>query len=198
MFYLFAAVALPTGAAAQNLLTNGDFDAGSGLTLWVATAGSWDLGADSGSCLLSDSAAGTSADTGGGHFLQMLSEQCIAVDAGVTPTLYLGGLYTTPANVYATLYLKFFTDGTCSTGISFSPTLFGFLSLTWAPLLAPIPIPAGTGSLLVSAEFSAVAGPLPQYTGSFDRLYLGVLPRIFVDGFEAESGSACNWSNIVG
>jgi hypothetical protein len=63
---ILAALGLAAAASAQNLLTtNPDFDSGLGLSSWQTANGSWVLGADSGSCLLSESAAGTSGDSGG-------------------------------------------------------------------------------------------------------------------------------------
>ncbi len=183
--------------AAQNLISNPDFDAGLGLTSWVGTTGSWALDPDSGTCLLSDSAAGTSAIAGSDQFLGMYSQQCVPVDPVATPTLYLGGLYKTPASVWARLYLSFFSDGACTTFASWSEFAFGATSPTWRAILGPVSIPAGVGSVRVWADFNPMVAGLPQYTGSYDRIYLGAVPQLFADGFEAESGSACHWSDIV-
>ena len=196
---LIAALGLVAAASAQNLLTiNPDFDSGLGLTSWQTGNGSWALGADSGSCLLSGSAEGTSADTGGTQVMVMVSEQCVPVDAVATPTLYLGALYKSAADVYARLYLQFFSDGSCATFDGWSATVFASISPTWNSILGPIPISATAGSAKVWAEYIPASAAEPQYTGSYDRIYLGVLPWIFVDDFEAESGSACHWSTIVG
>lgn len=195
---LLVALGLTAAAGAQNLLTNPDFDAGLGLTWWATGTGSWALGADSGSCLLSNSAAGTSGDVGGLQEVGMNSEQCVPVDPLATPTLYLGALYKVSANVYARLYLQFFSTGTCTNFDSWSNLVFGLTSPSWNLILGPIAIPPTAQSAKVWAEYIPVSALEPPYTASYDRLYLGALPQIFVDGFEAESGSACHWSTIVG
>jgi hypothetical protein len=195
---ILAELGLAAAASAQNLLTNPDFDDGLGLTLWTTNQGSWVLGADSGSCLLSDSAEGTSADVGGLQIVGMRSAQCIPVDPVATPTLYLGALYKSAANVYARLYVQFFSGGTCATHDSWSATVFASISPNWNSILGPITISPTAGSAKVWAEYVPTSPAEPQYNGSYDRIYLGVLPWTFVDGFEAESGSACHWSSIVG
>ena len=89
------ALASSHAAGAQNLLTNGDFDAGTGLGAWTWGPGSLALGADAGSCALSDSAVATSAMAASNQYFAMYSTQCIAVDPTATPELHLGALYRT-------------------------------------------------------------------------------------------------------
>ncbi len=194
---LIAAFGLAAAAPAQNLLTtNPDFD--SGLTSWQTANGAWIPGADSGSCLLSQSAAGTSGDSGGLQVLGLISEQCIPVDAIATPTLYIGALYKSSADVYTRLYLQFFTDGACATFDSWSGWAIGAMSPNWNSILGPISISPTALSAKVWNDVIPASASEPQYTVSLDRIYLGVLPWIYVDAFEAEGGSACHWSNIVG
>ncbi len=195
-----AALGLATAAPAQNLLTtNPDFDAGLELSGWTTATGSWATGPDSGSCALSDSAAGTSGLSGGGsQFLGLISEQCIAVDPAVTPTLHLGALFSTPAHVYARIYLAQYSDGACQTHLGYSATLFAEGPSGWSRLLGAVAIPGNVHSVVFSTDFNPAEAGQPQYTGSFDRFYLGVAALLFADDFEAESGSACHWSAIVG
>lgn len=196
---LLAALGLAAAASAQNLLTiNPDFDSGLGLDSWQTANGSWVLGADSGSCLLSQSAAGTSGDSGGTQVLGLVSEQCIPVDAIATPTLFIGALYKSSANVYTRIYLQFFSDGACTVFDSWSAWAFGSMSPNWNSILGPISISPTALSAKVWNDVIPASGLEPQFTASLDRIYLGVLPWIFVDGFEAEGGSACHWSSIVG
>ncbi len=196
---LLAVLGCAGASSAQNLLTiNPDFDSGLGLTSWQTAWGSWVLGADSGSCLLSESAAGTSADSGGTQIIGLVSEQCIPLDPVATPTLFMGALYRSSANVYTRFYLQFFSDGTCTTFDSWSAWAFGSISPNWNSILGAIPIPATALSAKVWNDVIPASASEPQFTASLDRIYLGVLPWIFVDGFEAESGSACHWSSIVG
>jgi hypothetical protein len=195
-----ATLGLATAAPAQNLLTtNPDFDAGLGLSDWAPATGSWASGPDSGSCALSDSAAGTSGVSGGGdQFLGINSEQCLPVDPAATPTLYLGALFSTPANVHARLYLTLYSDGACQTHAGFSPTIFATGPLGWTRLLGAVAIPGTVHSVVLASDFNPAEAEQPQYTGSYDRFYVGVAALLFADDFEAESGSACHWSAIVG
>ncbi|MBZ0089771.1 MAG: hypothetical protein K8H90_05260 [Thermoanaerobaculia bacterium] len=195
-----AALGLATAAPAQNLLTsNPDFDAGLGLSDWAISTGAWATGPDSGSCALSDSAAGTSGLSGGGsQALAINSDQCVPIDPAVTPTLYLGALFSTPAHVYARLYLTQYSDGACQTHSGFSATLFAEGPSGWSRLLDAVAIPGNVHSVRLSSDFNAVEAGEPQYTGSFDRFYLGAAALLFADDFETESGSACHWSAIVG
>ena len=88
LFFLLALVAGASGA--QNLIANPDFD--NGLTGWQTSyGGAWSALADSGGCLLSSAAGGTSTLGGGGDpIMGLTSQQCIVVDPVATPTLYLG------------------------------------------------------------------------------------------------------------
>lgn len=196
---MVAALTVAAAAPAQNLLINPDFDAGLGLSTWASRTGSWVLGSDSGSCSLSDSASGTSDLAGGGsQFLGIYSQQCIPVDPVATPTLHLGVLYRTPANVFARLVLAFYSDAGCLTPAGFSSFVFDTTSADWKRLLGPVALAGNAQAVQVWADFNPAQAGLPQYTGSFDRFYLGVPALLFADSFEAESGSTCHWSVVVG
>jgi hypothetical protein len=198
-FVLGTIVALASSHAvgAQNLLTNGDFDAGVGLTDWGPGPGTLALGADAGSCLLSDSAAATSGGASGNQYFAMYSGQCITVDPTATPTLFLGALYRTTAEVWARLFLQMFTDGACASFHGYGGGHFGATSANWSFVGGQVPIPPEVHSFYVLADFNPMVAGNPPFTGAFDRFYVGVQPQIFVDGFEVESGSACRWSSIV-
>jgi hypothetical protein len=184
-------------AGAQNLLTNGNFDAGTGLADWTWGPGSLALGADAGSCLLSDSAAATSGPASSNEYFAMYSQQCITVDPTATPVLHVGALYRTTAQVWARVFLQMFTDSGCANFLGYGGGHFGATSANWNAIGGQVPIPPEVHSFHVTADFNPMVAGIPPFTGSFDRFYVGVLPQIFVDGFEAESGSACPWSNSV-
>ena len=197
MLGTLVALASSHAAEAQNLLTNGDFDAGAGLADWSWGPGALALGADAGSCLLSDSAAATSGAASGNQYFAMYSGQCIPVDPTVTPVLFLGALYRTTAEVWARLFLQMFTDGACASFHGYGGGHFGATSANWNAVGGLVPIPPEVHSFHVTADFNPMVAGNPPFTGSFDRFYVGVLPQIFVDGFEEESGSACPWSSQV-
>lgn len=197
---LLAAVVLggtAPAARAQNLLTNGDFDAGAGLGGWTWGPGALALGDDSGSCLLSDGADATSGQAASSHYFAMYSTQCIAVDPLATPTLHLNAIYRTTAPVWARLALQSFTDADCANFEGYYSGAYGSTSAAWAAIGGPITLAPPTLSFKVTADFNPMNAGQGPFTGSFDRFYVGVLPQILVDGFETESGSACHWSAIV-
>lgn len=188
---------LASSAAAQNLLNNGSFDSVPGLSDWTSGPGTLALGPDSGSCLLSGAAEATSGATPSGEFFAMYSTQCVAVDPSATPTLHLGAMYRTTAPVYARLFLQSFTDAACASFEGYYTVAFGTSSATWTQIGSAVTFGPNTRSFYVTADFNPVASGSPPFTGTFDRFYLGLEPRIFVDDFEAEAGSACNWSAVV-
>jgi hypothetical protein len=161
--------------------------------------GAWELGSDSGACSDSEAAVGTSQLSGDNQHLSIESA-CIAVDALATPNLYLGTLYTTTANVYARLYLHFYSDGACDgfSDLGFSGgSLFAGTSPSWSHLLGALPILAEAGSLRIVLDFNPAIAGSPQFTGAFDRIYLGVEPRLLIDGFEVDGGSTCRWTSTA-
>ncbi len=194
---LLATLAAASAAEAQNLLANGDFDAASGLADWTWGPGGVVLGADSGSCALSGAADASSGATPSNQFFAMYSTQCIEVDPLVTPTLHVAATYRTTAPVYARLHLQSFTDSACATFEGYYFGASGPTSAAWTAIGGTVTLGPNTRSFVVAADFNPVAAGTPPFTGSFDDIYVGVAPRLFVDGFEAESGSACPWSNIV-
>ncbi len=186
-----------TPLAGQNLLTNPDFDSGLGMTDWSAETGTGNLGTDSGSCLLSGALDVASGLTGGGDQYSLVkSTQCIPVDPGTTPELYLSAMYKTNANVWARLYARFSTDATCNGFAAWSATAFNGTSATWEFIRGTISVPGNALALEVYADFNPQVGGIPAFTGSWDRFYVGVEPQLFLDGFEAEGGSACHWSIV--
>lgn len=196
---LMAALVSAGAAQAQNLLTNPDFDAPGGLTGWTTQTGSFVLGADSGSCTSSGANDGTSGLSGGGdQNFWITSDQCIPVDPGANPGLLLAGMYRTTADVFARIYLQYFSDGACSAPIGFSPTVFGGTSAGWNRIAGVLTLDPGAGSVIVFADTILATSGGPQFAVQWDRFYLGVEPQIFRDDFEFESGSACHWSAVVG
>lgn len=192
-------LALTTPGFGQNPLTNPDFDDAQGLGLWSTNVtGSWTLAADSADCAQSSAAEGTSDISGGSQYLAIFSEQCIPVDPGATPTLFVGATYRTTAAVSARLYFQLFSDGACATHLGWSSTVVGGSSATWKSLLGGISIPANALSLLVWIDFNPQSAGEPQYVAGLDRVYLGASPELFRDAFEAEGGSACRWSTDTG
>ena len=196
---LLAPFATARGAEAQNLLTNPDFDVPDGLATWQEQTGSVSLGTDSGTCATSSAVDATSGLSGGGsQYFFMTSTQCIPVDPATNPALHLAGMYTATADVYARIYLQFFSDTGCSTPIGFSATLVGGTSVAWNRIADTVAIDANAGSVLVLVDGNPANLGEPQFTMRWDRFYLGVEPQIFRDDFEFESGSACHWSAVVG
>ena len=61
-----------------------------------------------------------------------------------------------------------------------------------------VDIPANAGSMRFWVDFNPQAAGIPQYTAEIDRIYLGDAAEVFVDGYEAEGGSACRWSPSQG
>lgn len=199
---LFAAqlLCLPSGPArAQNLLTNPDFDGPGGLDLWAVETGSMVLGADSGSCTTSGAIDATSGLSGGGdQYFWIISQPCILVDPVANPVLQLAAMYRTTATVYSRIYLQMFLDTTCSTPIGFSSSVFGGTAADWSRIAGAVTIDSAALSVLVFADTLPQTSGGPAFTVQWDRFYLGVVPEIFRDGFEFESGSACHWSPVVG
>lgn len=194
-FLLVAAVASRMGA--QNLLANGDFDSGAGLSDWTWGPGGAVLAADSGSCALSGSVDASSGTTPSGPFFAMYSAQCVAVDPIATPALHVAALYRTTAPVFARLHLQSFTDSACATFEGYYFAAAAPASATWTGLGGTVTFGPNTHSFVVAADFNPAAAGASPFTGAFDRFYVGELPQIFVDGFGPESGSACHWSAIV-
>lgn len=198
---LLIAVAFASTPAvrAQNLLPNAEFDDADGLGGWSSGMGTWQLGADAGTCAGSSSALGTSVAAGGGdQYLSLISADCIPVDPIATPSLYLGATYRTAASVWARLYLQFFSDAGCGSHIGYSATVFGGTSTGFNRIVESIPVSGGAASMRFWVDFNPQSAGIPEYTAEIDRLYLGDAAEIFVDGLEAESGSACRWSTSQG
>lgn len=191
-------LALAGGAAAtfaQNLLANPEFDDLSDLGPWFTNStGTWGVGADATGCLLSGSAAGTSAvASGGDQFLQMYSE-CIPIDGGSTPTLWLGELYRTEATVWARMTLQYFSDASCSVFLQYSGSVADGTSPAWRRLLASVAVPLTAQSARLFVDFNPQVSGIPQFTAAVDQVYLGTTPLLFADGMEADGGSVCRWS----
>jgi hypothetical protein len=192
------ALALVGGVAAgfaQNLLANPEFDDLSDLGPWSTNStGTWEVGADATGCLLSGSAAGTSALAGGGdQFLQMESE-CVPIDGGSTTTLWLGELYRTEAPVYARMTAQYFSGAGCSSFLQYSATIADGTSPAWRRLLGSVAVPPTAQSVRLFVDFNPQNAGTPQYTAAVDQVYLGTTPLLFADGMEADGGSVCRWS----
>ncbi|MEO8195653.1 MAG: hypothetical protein ABI689_02910 [Thermoanaerobaculia bacterium] len=196
---IFFLLALTVGAAgAQNLLMNPDFD--DGLTGWQVTfGGTWSAQPDSGGCTLSSAAGGDSTASGGGDpIMGLVTEQCIAIDSVATPSLYLGAMYQSTADIYARFYLELFSDAACNTHSSWSAQAFGGTSAAWNRVMSAIAIEPAASSLRVWVDIIPATSGAPPFAAAIDRLYLGVEPQLFLDGFEPESGTTCYWSSVVG
>lgn len=188
-----------SAALAQNLVPNPEFDSLVDLSPWSTNStGTWSVGPDATGCLLSSSAAGTSAPSGGGsQFLNMVSD-CFEVSGATTPTLWLSELYQSTAQVFARLTLQFFTDTACATPLTFSATVAAGNSATWRRLLGSVDVPPSTASARLFVDFNPQVAGVPQYTGSVDQVYVGTTALLFADGLETEGGSACRWSEKQG
>lgn len=191
---LAASIGVPSNA--QNLLINPDFAAGVGLSGWNFSVGTFSLGPDSTSCLLSDSAQALAGNVNGSYYVQLYSTQCVPVDPTSTPILWLGAMVTSSEEVYARVYLSAFSDEDCATPTTFSDFAFTTSSSAWTSILDPVMVPVGAASVRLMADMIPPVNGLPQYTGAFDQFYLGTVPLVFADGFEAE-GSACSWSSAI-
>ena len=195
---IFALAASARTAPAQNLLTNPDFDAPAGLDGWTTHSGSTVLGDDSGSCTTSGVVDGLSGISGSEQYFWMSSQQCILVDPGANPEMFLAGKYRTTGNVFARIYLQLFSDTACSAPIGFSSPVFGGTAPSWSRIAGEVAIDGATQSVLFFAETYPQTAGEPAFTVQWDRFYMGILPEIFLDDFEFESGSSCRWSNVVG
>jgi hypothetical protein len=192
---LVASIGVP--ASADNWLNNPDFAVGLGLSGWNSSTGTFSLGPDSTGCSLSDSAQALAGNVNGNYFVQWYSTQCIPVDPTSTPTLWLGAMVTSSVEVYARLYLSAFSDTDCATPDGFSDFAFTTSTPSWSSILDPVTVPVGAASVRLTVDMIPPVNGLPQYTGAFDRFYLGTVPVVFADGFEAE-GSVCAWSSAAG
>ena len=186
-------------ALAQNLLANPDFDGPGGFDLWTVQTGSMVLGADSGSCTTSGAIDASSGLSGGGdQAFWITSQQCTLIDPVVTPLIHLAGMYRTTATLYSRVYLQLFSDTACSAPIGFSSPVFGGTAPSWSRIAGEVAIDGATQSVLFFAETYPQTAGEPAFTVQWDRFYMGILPEIFLDDFEFESGSSCRWSNVVG
>lgn len=199
LFFAAAFVLLAAAVPAENLIVNSEFDAADGLSGWQTDIGSWQLGYDAGTCSGSYSALGTSAVLGiGSQYLRMRQADCLAVDPNATPALYLGATYRTTANVWARLYLQFYSDGDCLSHLGFSDFVFGGTSASFNRIVDLIAIPATAAGMRFWVDFNPKNADEPQFTAEVDRIYLGERAEIFDDGLEAEGGSVCRWSASEG
>ena len=180
-------------AAAQNLLENPELDAGT--AGWQQQTGGLDLIADSGGCLSSQAIEATSAWTGSIEYVHFTSATCVAVDGSVVDRLEVGGMYRTEANVWARLYLQLFTDDACQQHFGWSAVVAGGTAPAWERISGPIALPAETRSVRFHVDDNPTVAGEPPFTVEWDRLYLGFVPELFVDGFETDAGSACRWSS---
>ena len=181
--------------------TNPDFDGPGGLDLWTVQTGSAVLGADSGSCTTSGAVDATSGLSfgGGDQLFWITSQQCILVDGVANPVMHLAGMYRTTANVFSRIYLQLFSDASCLAPVGFSvPLSLAELSAAWNRLAGTVAIDSATMAVRVWVETYVQTSGGPAFTVQWDRFYFGVLPEIFLDDFEFESGSACRWSAAVG
>jgi hypothetical protein len=189
------AVAVAGPAAAQNLIENPEFDAGS--AGWQVQTGTLELVADSGGCLLSQAIEAASASTGSIEYIDLTSDTCVAVDGSVVDRLEAGGMYRTGAAVWARLYLQLFTDDACLQHLGWSAVVAGGTAPVWERISGPITLTPETRSVRLHVGNNPMVADEPPYTVEWDRLYLGAVPELFVDGFEVDSGSACRWSSLL-
>ena len=198
LFAASASLLLAAGApaGADNLLPNPSFDDGAAFDHWdTGVSGSWALGADGASCELSSAADGQSAPAGGGDpFLAMSGSDCLPIDPVALPQLWLGGLYRTSASVYFRLHAAFFADTDCSNFLQYSAAVVGLPTGGWNGLQGSVTVPATAAAFRFQLDFNPQVAGLPPFEGSIDELYAGPEPPIFVNGFEAESGSLCGWN----
>jgi hypothetical protein len=126
--------------------------------------------------------------------------ECILVDPVTTPQLFLAGMYKTTADVFARIYLQYFSDTTCSTlaAVPWSAPVYGGTAAAWNRIAGEVPVDPDVAAVRVHVDTIPAVSGAPAFTIQFDRFYLGVEPQIFLDDFEFESGSACHWSNVVG
>ncbi len=193
---LAAMLAMGDSASAQNLLDNPDFDAGD--LSWQVQLGTFELVTDSGSCTLSQAVEGASALAGGGsEFFGLTSQTCVTIDGSVVAALEAGGMYRTSADVWSRIYLQYFTDADCLLHQTWSGTVFGGTSPGWTRISGPVGLTAETRSVRLHLDTIPMTAGEPPFTVEWDRLYLGTVPELFLDGFESEDGSACHWSSIA-
>ncbi|KAB2948826.1 MAG: hypothetical protein F9K18_15440 [Thermoanaerobaculia bacterium] len=192
---LLGALAFGGPAAAQNLLDNPDFDAGS--LSWQLQNGTRQLVADSGSCALSQAVEGTTALSGTLQVFGLVSETCVPVDGSAVAELQAGGMYRTGAETWSRIYLQLFSDAGCLGHLGWSSWVAGGTSAAWTRISGPIALTSDTRSVRLHIDNIPMVAGGPQFTVEWDRLYLGAAPELLVDGFETESGSACRWSTLV-
>lgn len=187
------AVAMGGPAAAQNLIENPEFDAGS--ASWQIQTGTLEVVPDSGGCLLSLAIKGASASTGSMQYFNLSSDTCVGVDGSVVERLEAGGMYRTEAGVWARLYLQLFSDEDCQQHLGWSAVVAGGTAPAWERISGPIALSAETRSVRLHVDNNPMVANEPPFTVEWDRLYLGPVPELFLDGFETEIGSTCRWSD---
>ena len=191
-FAVLGAVAWSSGATAQNLVTNGDFDsATAGWTRILGTNLSWN-GLDEAGCAGSGSADDTAANTGA-TFDAAIS-QCVAISGG--GTLSARVRYEQPGTL--TVRFDFASAANCSTGqLSTVTNTAGASPSSWSDaVLNNAAVPGGAHAVLVTVSASHTA----PYHLLVDQVRVSRRPPLFFDNFQGDlAGEAhpCRWSSTT-
>lgn len=178
--------------AAQNLITNPDFDVDD-LNWFHDTSDNQHLGtADADACPDSGSLTANGVNTSPNFYYFLIRPlDCIPVTAG--ETLHASLRYRFSGSSFVRLYYSQCVDASCTNCTTFS----GFVdtemaSAAWAPLEGTWSVPSsGVAAVWLTLDAFSAA----PFTIDLDRVYVGRIARISSDGFEG--GTTCRWSSTV-
>ena len=191
-FAVLGAVAWSSGATAQNLVTNGDFDSGIGSwTRILGTSFSWS-GLDEAGCAGSGSADDTAANTGA-TFDAAIS-QCVAISGG--GTLSARVRYQQPGTL--TLRFDFTSAANCATGQLTTVTATAPASpSTWSDaVLNNAAVPGAAHAVLVTVSASHTA----PFHLLADQVRVSRRRPLFFDNFQGDVAGEthpCRWSSTT-
>jgi hypothetical protein len=178
--------------AAQNLISNPDFDVD--VLQWFHDTSVNQLWSsdDADTCPLSGSLSADSVETTPGFFhFSTRAMDLIPVSPGEEIFVQLD--YRSDAAL-TRLYLTYCSDPGGTTCVTFSPYLaFAGPTASWTTLSGSQVIPAGVGAVFFSTNASSGTA---AFAIELDRAYLGRSARILSD--DLEGGSVCRWSSAVG
>ena len=189
------ALLFATGAAAQNLLVNGDFNTLNDATGWAFVGEDFEVsGGDADACFDSYSGIGQSP-LSGQNLLNVF--QCVALPPAATGNLTGSFSYQTfdtglePPDFVAVGLLYY--DATNCSGVPLGgDNSQGGPSVAWSRIEVSVAVPSTARSVVFGVIGSSDSPD--TYFVAFDRAYLGFSPRVFADDYEPEQ--LCRWSSV--
>ena len=191
-FAVTACLLTSAATEAQNLLaTDPDFD--DAIAGWSGLAGqSSSLGEDSDGCSGSGSFLAGEDGLGAPYAVRAMAPECHAVVLG--DWIYQSVAYRSPRSVY--LHPIPFAGTDCTAPLISELGTEHPPSEGWTVVDSATEIVSESTHSVRFAVFSFDDESTSAFEASFDRAYLGSVPRIFADDFEG--GATCRWSEVVG